>query len=628
MARNGTESRTRSAAITVLAVALSVFHVYTASTTPLPAMIQRSIHVALASALVFLLYPAPKRKLQWLDWLAVALSFLVFAYTAYYSYDIALRMGLPTRWDVILGVTAVVLVLEGTRRAIGPALPLVSIAFLAYARWGNLLPGAFIHSGFDLERIITTLYLTTEGIYGVAIAVSATFVAVFVLFGAIFELSGGGKFFIDIARALVGHVRGGPAKVSVFSSAMFGTISGSIVANVVTTGSFTIPLMKSTGFQPAFAGGVEAAASTGGMITPPIMGAAAFVMAEILQIPYWKVALAGAIPAVLYYISIYFSVDFRAAVLGLRGTPREESGLTTVRVLRRDWPFLGTLAMLVYMIGVAKVTPMKAGIWSMWVAVAVAMVRTSTRFNLRSLLDSLDKAGRTIALVALPCACCGLIIGVFSLTGMGLKLSSILVEISGGSLLAMLLLSAVACIIMGMAGLITPAYIMLAIMVAPAMAKIGANTMAAHLFLVHYTSFADITPPVALGAYVAAGIACANSLETAYEAIRLVAPAFLVPFLFVFSPELILQGPLSASVGAFFTASIGVILCAAGLQGYFLLPATRWERICFVTASLLLIDPGFVTDVLGIVICFPAIASQVYKRRHKGKGTETLTAQQ
>jgi len=607
------ETRIRGAVLAVLAIGLAAYHVYTASTTPLPAVIHRSIHVGVTAVVVFLAYPST-RRFRFMDWVLAALSLAAFGYTAYYAYDIALRIGLPTQADVILGMIAVVLVLEGTRRAIGPALPLVALLFLAYARWGNLVPGTFRHSGFDIERMITTIYLTTEGIYGIAIAVSATFVAVFVIFGAIFQVTGGGKFFIDVAQALVGHVRGGPAKVAVVSSAMFGSISGSVIGNVATTGSFTIPLMKATGYSPAFAAGVEATASTGGMITPPIMGAAAFVMAEILNVPYWQVVVAAAVPALLYYISIFFSIDFRASILGLKGVSRQEFGQTPLQILRRDWPYLAVLIMLVYMIGVAKVTPMKAGIWSMWTALAIALIRPS-RFKWKDLWDSLDKAGRTIALVALPCACCGLIIGVFTLTGMGLKLSSILVEISQGNLMVMLLLSAVACIIMGMAGLITPAYIMLAIMVAPALVKIGANPMASHLFLVHFTSFADITPPVALAAYVAAGIAGASSFEAAFQAIRLVAPAFIVPFLFVYHPQLILYGTLASCALAVLTAAIGVILCAAGLQGFLIAKSKPWQRVCFLAAALAFIWPGVASDILGVGIALPGVIAQVWHKR-------------
>jgi TRAP transporter 4TM/12TM fusion protein len=592
-----------------IAILLSVFQVYTASSTPLPALQQRGTHLALAAAIIFLTMPLSK-KTRWtriIDLLLTTGSLLGCGYVVLEHYDIAMRMGLPSRMDIWMGILTSIVILEATRRTIGIVLPALSLLFVAYAFWGNYVPGPFSHVGFDLDRVMSSLYLGTEGLFGIATAVSATMVAAFVLFGGIFEVTGGGRFFVDIARSLVGHVRGGPAKVSVISSGLFGTVSGSIISNVVVDGWITIPLMKKVGFSPEFAGAVEATASTGGMIMPPVMGAQAFVMAEMLGIPYYQVALYAAVPALLYYVCAFFSVDFRAASLGLKGQPRREFPFRAGEILKRDWVFLLAIVVLIYMLGVARVSPMKAAVWTMWGCLIVSLFKKDIRPSLKGLVDTLAKAGNTIAMIAMSCACCGFIIGVFSLTGVGLKLSSILVDISGGSMLILLVLAAGACIIFGMAGLVTPAYIMTAVMVAPALTKAGGNLIASHLFLVHYTSFADITPPVALGAYVAAGIAGGNTFRTALEACRLALPSFFIPFMFVFNPVLVLQGAWYEVVWATVTATFGVFLAAAGLQGFCLVRLKPWERTVLLAAALLLMKPGIITDSIGAIISAPVL---------------------
>ena len=404
-----------------------------------------------------------------------------------------------------------------------------------------------------------------------------------------------------------------PQKVSIIASSMFGTISGSIVANVVGTGAFTIPVMKKTGFSPEFAGAVEATASTGGMITPPIMGTVAFLIAEIVGVSYWTVVITAIIPAILYYTALFFAVDFRAAKLGMKGLPREE--LPKMRdILKEGWAFIIPMVVLIYLLGVAKYTPTKAGILSCGAIFIITVFQRGISINW--IIDVLVESGKNFVTVAMAMACAGLIIGGFTLTGLGLKMSSLLVQVSGGNLLPLLMMTMGACLILGMGVTCTAAYIILAVLVAPALVDMGVPILAAHFFVFHFGSLANITPPVALGSYAAAAIAKGKPMETGWRSFQIALPGLIVPFLFVYNPALIMQGRLFDIIQGMVTGIIGVYMMAVATQGYFLNSITTVSRFIAFTIGILLVFPEIKTDIIGI-ICFVAFGSiNWFKRKN------------
>ncbi|MDK2855499.1 MAG: hypothetical protein PWQ41_512 [Bacillota bacterium] len=591
-----------AALISLIAVAASLFHLYTAQFGLFFALTQRDIHWMFMSVLIFLLYPATKKaarnRLPWYDLVLALLSLTGGLYILIDMQNIVNRAGAPTQLDIILGIIMVLLVLEAARRTVGWALPLVAIAALIYAYFGRYMPGLLAHKGYSLARIFPYQFLTTEGIYGVPLGVSATFVYLFILFGAFLEKTGAGKFFIDLAFALTGSSQGGPAKAAVVSSGLMGTVSGSSVANVVTTGSFTIPLMKSVGYEPYFAGAVEAASSTGGQIMPPVMGAAAFIMAEVLGVPYIKVAAAAAIPAVLYYISLFAQVHFRAGRLGLRGIPREQLPGLKETVLK-GWHLLVPLAVLIVVL-VRGYSPMKAVFWTIVLTVGLSFLKPETRMTPQKFLAALENGARSAVEVAAACACAGIVVGVVTMTGLGLKLAGLIVTWSQGRLALALPLTMIASILLGMALPTTAKYVVLSTLAAPALVRLGVPPMAAHMFILYFGVVADITPPVALAAYAGAGVAGANAMKTGWTAVQIGLAAFIVPFMFAYSPCLVLIGDVGEIVLASLTATVGVISLATAIQGWLLTHAAPWERLICLASALLLIKPGLVTDLIGL----------------------------
>ena len=452
----------------IVAMSMSLFHLYTAGYMVFTAMVQRSIHLCFALTLIFLLYPgmakSPRWKVPLIDWVFILLSVISCLYITinWEALSEAMRIAEPTLVDMALGIIATLLVLEATRRTAGMALPIIAIAFVLYGFLGPYMPGILYHPGIPLNQFIGMNYLFSEGIFGVPLGVSATFVIIFIIFGAFLEVSGGGKFFIDIACALFGAVRGGPAKIAIISSGFFGTISGSAVANVVGTGTFTIPMMKRIGYRPHFAGAVEAVASTGGLIMPPVMGAAAFVMAEIIGVSYVSVCIAAAIPAVLYYFSLFVFIDLEAAKTGLRGIPEEEKPRVKL-VIRDGGHLLIPPALLVYLLAIVEWSPMKAGFYTILATVVMAMMRKNTRLDGRKLASALRKGATGALQVAAVCACAGIVISIVSITGLGLTFSSILIQLAHGNLFLLLVLTMIASLILGMGLPATPCYIILAV---------------------------------------------------------------------------------------------------------------------------------------------------------------------
>ena len=593
--------------LTIVAISMSLFHLYTAGYMVFTAMVQRSIHLCFALALIFLLYPAmaksPRKKVPLTDWAFILLSVISCLYITmnWEALSEAVRIAEPNELDIILGIIATLLVLEATRRTTGMAMPLVALGFILYGFLGPYLPGMLNHPGIPLNQFIGMNYLFSEGIFGVPLGVSASFVIIFIIFGAFLEESGGGKLFMDLACALFGSVRGGPAKISIFSSGLFGTISGSAVANVMVDGWYTIPLMKRLGYRPHFAGAVEAVASTGGMIMPPVMGAAAFVMAEILGVPYISVCIAAALPAVLYYLSLFVFVDLEAAKTGLRGIPKEEKPRVK-QVFREGGHLLIPLILLVYLLTGEQWSPMKAGFYAIVAIVVFSMLRKNTRLDGSKLVNALRKGATGALQVAAVCACAGIVICIVSITGLGLTFSSILIQLAHGNLFLLLVLTMIASLILGMGLPATPCYIILAVLSAPAIIQMGVPPMAAHLFVFYFGCISAVTPPVAIAAYAAAAIAGSDPMRTGYTAWRLAQVAFIVPFMFIYGPPLIMVGTYLEIIQAAVTSLIGVALLASSLQGFVLTRLRMVERIFLFGAALLLIKPGWKTDLAGLAI--------------------------
>ena len=594
--------------ISIIAIGMSIFHFYTGGFGLWLALKQRALHLAFTLTLIFLLYPTTKKgigsdktKVPVYDFILAGFGAVVSLYLIIYYNELVLRSGLPTRLDLILGGICILLVLEATRRAIGPELPIVVVVFLIYSYFGPYMPGFFAHRGYSLERIIEHLYMGTEGIFGIPLGVSSSFVFLFILFGAVLNKTGMGKFFIDMSMALAGHTTGGPAKVAVIASGFMGSINGSSVANTVTTGSFTIPLMKSIGYKKDFAGAVEAAASTGGQILPPVMGAAAFVMSEFLEIPYIKIAAAAVIPAVIYYIAVMTMVHLEACKHGLKGLPKEKLPKAK-EVLAEKGHLIIPIIGLVYLL-VRSYTPLFAAFWAIIMSVVISMIKKNTRLNFKDLLVAFEDGARGALGVAAACACAGIVVGVVTLTGLGLKVASGLVALGGGILIFTLFFTMIASILLGMGLPTTAKYIILSIMAAPALVQLGVLPLAAHLFILYFGVIADVTPPVAVAAYAGAGIAGGNTMKTGLNALRLAVGGFMIPYIFALDPGLLgLSGTWFHTIVLIITSLAGVLALGSAAGGYLLTTTKPIERILLILSAFLLLTPNILTDIPGIII--------------------------
>ncbi len=592
--------------ISVIAISMSLFQFYTGGFGLWLALKQRALHLAFTLALIFLLYPSTKKGIgsdkEKIPFYDIILSFVGAATSLYliiYYKELVFRAGLPNRVDLIMGGITILLVLEATRRAIGPELPIVVIVFLLYAYFGPYMPGYFAHRGYSLERIIEHLYMQTEGIYGIPLGVSSSFVFLFILFGSVLNKTGMGKFFIDLSMALAGHTTGGPAKVAVIASGFMGSVSGSSVANVVTTGSFTIPLMKSIGYKRDFAGAVEAAASTGGQIMPPVMGAAAFVMSEFLQIPYIKIAAAAAIPAIIYYIAVMTMVHLEACKYNLKGLPREKLPQAR-KVLAEKGHLLLPLLGLVYLL-IKGYTALFSAFWAIVMSLVASMFKKETRMDLKNFLGAFEDGAKGALGVASACACAGMVVGVVTLTGFGLKIASGIVALGGGKVLPTLFFTMIASIILGMGLPTTAKYIILAIMAAPALVQLGVLPLAAHMFILYFGVIADLTPPVAVAAYAGAGIAGGNTMKTGFNAVKLAVAGFIIPFIFAINPALMgLGGSVFLTIRLMITSLTGVLALGVATSGFLLVKTNLLERILLFIISILLISPDLLTDLFGI----------------------------
>ena len=607
-------------AITAVGLAMSGFHLYVAFFGPPDAYVLRSTHLGFALTLAFLILPwrasGEIDRPRWFDLLLLLGALAAAGYPIVFNDYIVNRMYYvdPLRpADFLLGVTMILLLLEAARRAVGLALPLTAVAFLAYA---------YFIGDFGLEILLDQLYLTTEGVFGIPTSVSATYVMLFILFGTLVERSGTGRLFMDFAMSLTGHSAGGPAKVACITSGLFGSVSGSAVANVMTTGTFTIPLMKRIGYRPGFAGAVEAVASTGGQIMPPIMGAAAFVMAEFLGVSYLSVAAFALLPALLYYVALFAAVHFEAKRTGMQGLPRSELPRLRQVLLERGHLFLPLLIIIgVLLSGYSAPFAALCGIVSV---VPTALLRRTTRKEVRlgTLLEALVAGARNTVSVALACACAGIVIGVITLTGLGIDFTGLVLAASQNSLVLALVLTMVAGIILGMGMPTTPAYIVQVARLVPAIVKLGIAVEAAHMFVFYYAILSAITPPVAMAVYAANGISRAGLWDSGLSALKLGATGYIVPFMFVFGPALLLIGPWTTVALTVVTAVTGVVCLAAGLTGYLMGVAAPWQRILLVSAALVLIKPGLASDAVGLICLGLVLASQLWLRPRRAAAAQ------
>ncbi|EWG12634.1 TRAP transporter permease [Cytobacillus firmus] len=602
-------------------LAFSLFHLYTGVFGMLTAQLQRSIHLGFALALIFLLFPARKKdrgrkhKVEWYDIILAILGIAVGAYWPLFIDEIVMRAGRLTEIDFYVGLIAVLLVLEATRRAVGLPITIIAVIFLAYAMFGPYMPAFLAHRGLDLERLVQTMFFTTEGILGTPLGVSATFIFLFLLFGSFLVKTGVGQYFNDLAVSIAGKRTGGPAKVAIFSSALQGTISGSSVANVVTSGSFTIPMMKKLGYKKEFAGAVEATASTGGQIMPPIMGAAAFLMVEFIGggITYWDIAKAAAIPALLYFAGVWIMTHFEAKRVGLRGLKDEEMP-NRKEVLKKIYLLLPILAVIILLMSGMSV--IRAALWSIVITIAVSMISKETRIGFRDAIDALVDGARTALGVAAATAAAGIIVGVVVKTGLGLKMANGLLDLSGGLLIPTLMLTMVAAIILGMGSPTTANYVITSTIAAPAIILLGVPDLSAHLFVFYFGIVADVTPPVALAAFAAAGVSGGDPIKTGVTASKLAIGAFIIPYMFVLSPELLMiDTTWYYLIWVVFTALAGMMAIGAGVIGYWLRKLNILERLLGIAGGLLLIYPEGVTDIVGLVIFILLIALQVFIKK-------------
>lgn len=608
--------------ILVAAVGLFVFHMYTGWFGAYFSLIQRSVHFTLILIMTFSLYARSatirRDKIQWYDLVLIVLSIILCLYILINIHELVWRAGNPNQVDVILGVILVVITLEATRRAVGKPLMFVAIFFLIYALvLGPYMPGRFAHGNFSIRRVAYYLYLTDAGIFGTPLGVSANFVYLFILFGSILNKTGAGKFFIDFATALTGYTRGGPAKAAVVSSGMMGTISGSSTANTVTTGSFTIPLMKNIGYSSVFAGAVEPVASTGGQIMPPIMGAAAFIMAEFLGVPYIEVAKSAILPAIFYYLALFMAVDFRAAKIGLVGLKREQLP-SLVKTLKIGWILLAPIFILIYLL-INGYSPQKSVVASIVVLLVISMFNARTRMTPKKLLEAVTDAGMAATTVAVACAAAGIIVGITTMSGLGLKFTGIVFNLSGGVLPIALLLASISSLVLGMGVPTTANYVIMATLIAPALIRLMvANTplVLPHLFVFYYGILADITPPVMLAVFAGAAIARAPALKVGIESMKLALPGYILPFMFIFHPEIIAWNFMEDLNYAKFVFSIILALCmaigfAGATQGYFFRKTTLVERILLFIGAFCVIPAQLFINLIGLAIIGATLLMQI-----------------
>lgn len=623
------EARTReyigimAKVVTAVALIWALFQIYVNSFGVLEAIKMRAWHLGFLLILTFLLYPANKKKMKarklptvW-DITCILLTLYSVGYLLI-TYDTFARdrAGFHVEMDYLVGAIGLFVVFEASRRIAGYTLTIIAAVFLAYNFLGPYIPGMLGHAGYSYERVTDIMWWGSQGLFGITLGVSATYIFMFVLFGAFLKNSGFTDFINDIALALAGWTAGGPAKVSVIGSGFMGMVNGSAVANVVTTGAVTIPLMKKTGYSSRFAAAVEAVASTGGQIAPPVMGAAAFIMAEFIGVPYTTIILAAIIPALVYYIALFMVVHFEAKKIGLKGISKENIP-NVVQVLKEGGHLTIPIIVLLGLL-FTGVTPLYAATFALLATVVASWFRKSTRMGLKQIVDSMVEGSLSAIGVGIACAIVGVVVGTVSLTSVGLTLGNNILQLSGGSIIVAAILTMIISIVLGMGIPATAAYIIVATISAPLLVQLGAPPLAAHLFAFFYASLSNITPPVALAAYAAAGLSGANPNAVGFLATKLGLTGFIIPYFFLFNPVLLFDGESYVhSFIALITASIGVVALAGGLQGW-VLNKTNWiQRIMLFATAFLMIDPNIVLSIIGFSIFLAVIIWQKFSSAGK-----------
>ena len=601
----------------VFSIVACVYHLGTGIFGLLTAFKQRSIHLALIGT-VAVLAEKPDRKRLVFDWLCAASLVAVMVYFISQYQGIMSRGGNYTQLDVLMCALLLVSVLYCTQRTVGWPIVIIALVSLSYAKWGHLIPGSLGHKEFTWSRILTHMCIGTEGVFGSPLGATATFVVLFIIMAAFLEKSGAGIFFINSALSMTGSRRGGPAKAAIVASGLFGTISGSSVANVVGTGTFTIPLMKKTGFEPTVAGAVEAVASTGGQLMPPIMGAGAFVMAEVTGIKYFEIMKAAIIPALLFYGALYFSIDLYSAKRGLKGARKDELPSLREEVRTRGHMAIPLLILVtVLMMGYSA---LRCGLIGCIAVFVFCYVRKNTRMNLNQIIDAFLDSAKGVSTITMACASAGFIMGTMTLTGLGVKFSSVIIGMSNGNTLLALILTMVAALVLGMGLPTVASYLMLSILIAPALTDLGISILAAHMFVFYFGLLSSITPPVAVASFAAAGIAKAPMGQTGLEAVKLGITAFIVPYMFVYGPEILLQGTIVNILLALATSVVGIYLLACSMQGWLLKsPLNVLQRVLAFAASIMLIIPGWATDIIGLVLVSAAFLKPVMQYYNDSK---------
>lgn len=613
---SGASVRVLALALTVVAVVLGIFQVYTSAIVVLDALLQRVIHLMLVLLIVFLTSPTGEgerfRKPFWLtlDAVLAALSLAISLYIVFNYEALVFRTGNPTDMDIIMGTIAVALVLEATRRLVGRTMMIVGIVFLLYAYFGPHIPGIFAHRGYSFSRIIYHLYLFQEGIYGLPLGVAATFVFMFILFGALLEKTGAGQFFIDLAYALTGRQRGGPAKAAVVGSAMMGSISGSAIANVVTTGAFTIPMMKRVGYAPREAAGIEASASTGGQMLPPVMGAGAFIMAQLLGVPYAEIVKYAIVPALMYFVAVFFFVDIIARRKGIEGLKPEDLP-DLKKTFLQGFQFLIPLILLIVLL-FQYYSALQAGLYSMIALVVVSLFRAHSRISWRGIIEVFESAAKSTLTVSVACATAGIVVGVVGLTGLGLRFSSIVLSMAGNNLFFAIILVGLASLVLGIGLPVTASYVILAVLAGPAMVQLGLSLFAAHMIVFWYSQDSNVTPPVALASFAAAGIADCPPMQAALSGWKYSLGLYLIPIMMAFTPLL-----TGSAFEIIITGAIGIVALlafAAALEGYLLRRLHWWERVAFIAAAGLLVAYKPVTIAIGLGLAIILAVVQMQTR--------------
>ena len=603
----------------ILAICFVAFHLYTAAFGTMPGIAQKSIHLGFLLVIFYINAMVDSEKRWEQIFLGIMALFALggCAYITILDENLQLRAGIVYASDILFAILLIIAIFEACRRKMGNPLVIITLVFVAYAFLGKYIPGFLNQPGMTLKKFTSLVYLTTDGIFGAPLYASASYVVLFVLLGAIMSVSGIGDYMTNLATSLFGHMRGGPAKVAVVASGFFGSISGSPTANVIGTGTFTIPMMKKNGFEPEFAAAVEATASTGGAIMPPIMGSTAFIMAEMLGIPYTAVAKAALIPAILYFLAVLFGVDIYAAKHGLKGIPRSQ--LPKVRSMLKQIYMLAPLIFLIFCMAVFNMTIVRSGLLTIIVTLVLVEINPKTRMTKEQWLQIPVQTVKSAVSVGIACAMAGIISGVIMGSGLGYRISSILTSVAGTSMLLLLVLTMVVSLIMGMGVPTTAAYLVLASLVAPTMIQLGIPPLAAHMFIFYFGCISSITPPVALAAYAGAGLAGCDPNKTGYKAFRLAFCSFLMPYLFVYNPVLLMEGGVLDILWSLVTALIGAYLLASGFEGFFFRWSLKWfERPLMILGAVMLIVPGMVTDLVGIAIIVVEFVTEfMFKRSEK-----------